>query len=138
MAASRVFNLRIAFIARRRFLAPDKVRFQSTAGASALTATSTSIPSSLRPPVRSITIAEAIAHDHQKLQEFYKEVLNNPHDLDRQQRYGNEFIWELARHAVGEELVVYPAFEEYLGAKGRRMAEHDRQDHHEVCYGCFL
>jgi hypothetical protein len=33
---------------------------------------------------------------------------------------------------VGEELVVYPAFEKYMGSEGKEMAESDRKEHHAV------
>jgi len=77
------------------------------------------------------TISDAIAKDHRELEEYYNEVVNSS-DHDHQQRYGNQFTWELARHSVGEELVVYPAFEKYMGAEGKQMAEKDRKEHHKV------
>ena len=77
------------------------------------------------------TISAAITKDHRELEQYYNEVVNST-NLDHQQRYGNQFTWELARHSVGEELVVYPAFEKYLGAKGKDMAENDRKEHHQV------
>jgi|SRR5579859_2961256 len=39
---------------------------------------------------------------------------------------------ELARHSIGEELVVYPAFEKYLGGRGKQLAEEDRSEHQTV------
>lgn len=78
------------------------------------------------------TVSAAITKDHRELEDYYNEVINNPTNLDHQQRYGNQFVWELARHSIGEELVVYPAFEKYLGARGKQMAEADRKEHHEV------
>ncbi|TQS32191.1 hypothetical protein Golomagni_07502 [Golovinomyces magnicellulatus] len=78
------------------------------------------------------TISNAIIKDHRELEEYYNEVVNNPNDQDHQQRYGNQFVWELARHAVAEELVVYPAMEKYLGSKGKEMTDHDREEHHKV------
>jgi len=69
--------------------------------------------------------------DHRELEQYYNEVINSS-DLDHQQRYGNQFTWELARHSVGEELVVYPAFEKHLGKEGKEMAEKDRGEHHKV------
>jgi hemerythrin superfamily protein len=81
------------------------------------------------------TISEAITKDHQELEQYYNEVLNS-NDHDHQTRYGNQFTWELARHSVGEELVVYPAFERLLGDKGAEMAENDRKEHHQVCGRC--
>jgi len=78
------------------------------------------------------TISEAITKDHRKLETYYKEIINNPTDIDHATRYGNQFTWELARHSVAEELLVYPAMEKYMGAKGKAHAELDRQQHHEV------
>uniref|UniRef100_A0A0B7KLF5 Hemerythrin-like domain-containing protein n=1 Tax=Bionectria ochroleuca TaxID=29856 RepID=A0A0B7KLF5_BIOOC len=77
------------------------------------------------------TIQDAIVKDHSELEQYYNEVVNS-NDHDHQQRFGNQFTWELARHSVGEELVVYPAFEKYIGDKGKAMADNDRQEHHQV------
>merc|ERR1711988_1539992 len=77
------------------------------------------------------TISSAITKDHRELEQYYNEIVNSTNH-DHQQRYGNQFTWELARHSVGEELVVYPAFEKYLGSKGKDMAESDRKEHHQV------
>lgn len=79
------------------------------------------------------SISAAITKDHRELEEYYREVVNST-DHDHQDRYGNQFVWELARHSVGEELIVYPAFEKYLGEEGKQMADSDRKEHHEVIY----
>jgi hemerythrin superfamily protein len=79
------------------------------------------------------TISAAITKDHRELEEYYNEVINSS-DHDHQDRYGNQFVWELARHSIGEELIVYPAFEKYMGDEGKRMAESDRKEHHKVCH----
>ena len=78
------------------------------------------------------TISEVITKDHRELETYYNEIINNPDDIDHQTRYGNQFTWELARHSVAEELLVYPAMEKYLGDKGKEHAESDRKQHHEV------
>ncbi|KAF1978810.1 HHE domain-containing protein [Bimuria novae-zelandiae CBS 107.79] len=78
------------------------------------------------------TVSEPIIHDHKELKQFYNEVVNNSNDHDHQDRYGNQFTWELARHSIAEELVIYPAFEKYLGQEGKNMAESDRKQHHQV------
>jgi hypothetical protein len=78
------------------------------------------------------TITEAITKDHREIEQYYNEVVNNPGNHDHQQRFGNQFTWELARHSIAEELVVYPAFEKYLGNEGKQMAEDDRKEHHQV------
>ncbi|KAF2103898.1 hypothetical protein NA57DRAFT_70108 [Rhizodiscina lignyota] len=74
------------------------------------------------------TISEVIIKDHRQLEQYYNKILASS-DHDHQVRFGNQFTWELARHFVGEELVVFPAFEKYLDGKGHEMAEHDRSDH---------
>jgi len=78
------------------------------------------------------TISDAIIKDHRELEQYYNEVVNNANNHDHMQRYGNQFTWELARHSVAEELVVYPAMEKHLGAEGKEMAESDRKEHHQV------
>ncbi|KAL1591638.1 hypothetical protein SLS59_010097 [Nothophoma quercina] len=78
------------------------------------------------------TISEAITRDHHDLRKYYNEIVNNKGDLDHQDRYGNQFRWQLARHSVAEELLVYPAFEEYLGDAGKAQADRDREQHHKI------
>jgi hemerythrin superfamily protein len=80
------------------------------------------------------TISDAITKDHRELKEYYDEIVNNPDNIDHQTRYGNQFTWELARHSVAEELLVYPALEKYLGDKGKEHADHDRKEHHKVSH----
>jgi hemerythrin superfamily protein len=84
-------------------------------------------------PVRAAsTISETITSDHREIEKAYNEVINTD-DVDHQARYGNQFTWELARHSVAEELLVYPAMEKYLGEKGKQHAARDREQHHQVC-----
>jgi hemerythrin superfamily protein len=80
------------------------------------------------------TISDAITKDHRELKEYYDEIVNNPDNIDHQTRYGNQFTWELARHSVAEELLVYPALEKYLGDKGKEHADQDRKEHHKVSH----
>jgi Hemerythrin HHE cation binding domain len=77
------------------------------------------------------TISDTIIKDHRELEQYYNQIVSST-DHDHQERFGNQFTWELARHSVGEELVVYPAFERYLGSKGEDMAENDRKEHRQV------
>lgn len=72
----------------------------------------------------SLAISDAIIQDHRELEKYYNEVINSTNH-DHQQRFGNQFIWELARHFIGEELVIYPAFEKYIGPKGQEIADSD-------------
>lgn len=91
------------------------------------------ISRSIRHSAAMSTISQAIIDDHRELEQYYNEVVNNANNRDHQQRFGNQFIWELARHSVGEELVLYPAMEKHLGAEGKEMADSDRKEHHSVC-----
>ena len=76
-------------------------------------------------------ISTAIAKDHRELETYYNNILEAP-DNDTATRWQNQFTWELARHSIAEELVVYPAFEKYLGDNGHIMAEKDREEHQVV------
>lgn len=50
-------------------------------------------------------------------------------DADAQARWARQLTWEIARHAVGEEIVVYPLMEQHLGKEGLDLANEDRRDH---------
>jgi len=77
------------------------------------------------------TISDAIKKDHQEIKE-YAENIRTATDNGSKIRWQNQFTWELARHSIGEELVVYPAFAKHLGAKGQAMADKDRDEHQSV------
>jgi hemerythrin superfamily protein len=74
-----------------------------------------------------VHISEAIKSDHHKMQSYYNTLVCSE-DADEKTRIQKEFIWELTRHAVSEELVVYPAMEEFL-PDGMTIADKDRQEH---------
>ena len=76
-------------------------------------------------------ITSAIKKDHREIQEYYQNILDAS-DNDTATRWQNQFVWELARHSIAEELVVYPAFEKNLGDKGHQIAEKDRTEHQTV------
>ncbi|EFR05187.1 HHE domain-containing protein [Nannizzia gypsea CBS 118893] len=75
-------------------------------------------------------ISDTIKSDHRAIEECYDKIVNSS-DYEQQVRYQNQFTWELARHSIGEELVVYPAFEKHL-ENGKAMADKDRQEHQVV------
>ena len=52
-------------------------------------------------------VSDAIMKDHRELETYYDKIINATH-LDTKARCQNQFVRELARHSVGEELVVYP------------------------------
>ncbi|WWD18880.1 hypothetical protein CI109_103335 [Kwoniella shandongensis] len=77
------------------------------------------------------TVSSVIKHDHRELEEYYSKIVSSSADDDTKIRYQNQFVWELARHSIGEELVVYPALEKYVQG-GKAMADHDREEHQKV------
>jgi hemerythrin superfamily protein len=77
------------------------------------------------------TISDAIKKDHQEINEYAKNI-RAAADEDAKVRWQNQFTWELARHSIGEELVVYPAFVKHLGARGQEIADKDRAEHQPV------
>ena len=68
-------------------------------------------------------IIDTIKQDHCEL-ESYCNHITKLSDKDDQTRYQNQFTWGLARHSIGEELVVYPAFEQHL-CDGASLADKD-------------
>jgi hemerythrin superfamily protein len=76
-------------------------------------------------------ISDAIKKDHREIEQYYQNILDAK-DHDQATRWQNQFTWELARHSIAEELVVYPAFEKNIGQKGHEMAEKDRAEHQVV------
>ncbi|KAL2869652.1 uncharacterized protein BJX67DRAFT_378713, partial [Aspergillus lucknowensis] len=68
-------------------------------------------------------ISETVKQDHGEIQACYDRIVNSTNQ-DEQVRFQNLFVWELARHSVGEEIVVYPAFEKHVEG-GKAMAEKD-------------
>lgn len=82
------------------------------------------------PIVMSPRIIDAIKDDHRELEDYYNKILTASTDKEKTQ-WQNQFSWELARHSIGEELVVYPVFEKSVPG-GRAMADKDRKEHYGV------
>jgi len=75
-------------------------------------------------------ISDLIIHDHQELNEQFQKIKSATDD-DTKQRWANQFVWELARHSIGEEIVVYPAMAKNV-PNGQQMADKDREEHQTV------
>jgi hemerythrin superfamily protein len=79
-------------------------------------------------------VSDVIKNDHRELENYYNKIMDSK-DADTRTRYQNQFTWELARHSIAEELVVYPAMEKYILEDGKELAEKDRKEHRTVsCY----
>jgi len=77
-------------------------------------------------------LTDAIKEDHQEMYEYHDFYKKAAGDLDTQARWARQLTWEIARHAVGEEIIVYPLMEKHLGTEGRKLADHDREEHQQV------
>jgi len=80
------------------------------------------------------SLTEAIKEDHNEMYEYYDKyvVCGKAGDKDGQTRWSRQLIWEVARHAVAEEIVVYPLMEKHMGEQGKELADQDRADHQFV------
>jgi len=78
------------------------------------------------------TLFNAIKEDHDEMYSYFDKYTEHANDAAARERWANLLTWEIARHAVGEEIVVYPLMEKHLGPEGKQMADRDRQDHQYV------
>ncbi|ODH40119.1 hypothetical protein ACO22_01701 [Paracoccidioides brasiliensis] len=72
-------------------------------------------------------LSELVKKDHRELVLFHNQIVNADNDIDKS-RFQHQFVWELARYAVAEELLFYPAIEKHL-ADGKERTENDRMEH---------
>ncbi|EIN05599.1 hypothetical protein PUNSTDRAFT_115984 [Punctularia strigosozonata HHB-11173 SS5] len=79
-------------------------------------------------------LTAAIKEDHDEMYEYHAlyQKARESGNVDAQERWARQLIWEIARHAVGEEIIVYPLMEAKLGQKGIELADHDRREHQVV------
>jgi len=76
-------------------------------------------------------VSEAIKHDHRELETYYENCLNAT-DTDTKARWQNQLIWELARHSVAEEIVVYPVMPKAMEGRGAEFVKKDLAAHDEL------
>ncbi|KAK9320006.1 hypothetical protein V1517DRAFT_265193 [Lipomyces orientalis] len=72
-------------------------------------------------------IIDTVKKDHRDIENCYESIINSD-DLDTRTRWANQFVWEVATHSIGEEIVLYPAFEKYI-QDGQAVADKDRAEH---------
>ncbi|KAF9581405.1 hypothetical protein BGW38_001592 [Lunasporangiospora selenospora] len=75
-------------------------------------------------------ISDLVTKDHREIEEYYNNILNAKSE-DEKTRWANQFTWELARHSVGEELVIYPFMKRCL-ENGESLVEKDLQEHQVI------
>jgi hemerythrin superfamily protein len=81
-------------------------------------------------------ISDLIKKEHRELEDSYSHIVASS-DTDERIRHQNLFVWQLARHAVGEELVVYPAVEKNVEG-GKALAEKERAETQKVAQAPIL
>lgn len=84
------------------------------------------------PIIMASRISEAIKTDHREIEDYYNKILSSATETEKT-KWQNQFTWELARHSIAEELVVYPQFEKSL-PDGLAMADKDRKEHQSVSH----
>lgn len=77
------------------------------------------------------TISEALGDDHKTI-DSWAEKIKSSTTLQEKIEWRNQFTWGLARHAVSEELTVYPAMNKHLGQEGVDLTNVDREQHQAV------
>ena len=81
--------------------------------------------------MQSQTISEAIGSDHKTI-DSYAENIKTATSLEDKIKWRNQFTWALARHAISEELIMYPAMEKHMGQEGLDLTNVDREQHQAV------
>jgi hemerythrin superfamily protein len=75
-------------------------------------------------------VIDVLTADHREVEELTREILAVT-DADRRRDFADQMIAELVRHAVAEEMFVYPAMRDHL-PNGDRAVEHDIEEHKEL------
>lgn len=82
-------------------------------------------------------VSEALGADHRYLDELYENI-KAATSIDDKIKWRNALTWNLARHAISEELTVYPAMEKYLGEEGKALTKDDFAQHQAVGIICIF
>ncbi|KAK2765465.1 hypothetical protein FQN54_008319 [Arachnomyces sp. PD_36] len=75
-------------------------------------------------------VSDPIKEDHRELESYYHQIIKAT-DNDTKTRYQNQFTWELARHSIAEELLIYPIMEKKVEG-GKEKADRDREEHRKI------
>ena len=75
-------------------------------------------------------VVDILTDDHRLMIELLSEIESTP-DLAQRRDLADTVIAEVMRHAVAEEMFVYPAVEEHM-PNGKEEVEHDKKEHDEI------
>jgi hemerythrin superfamily protein len=78
-------------------------------------------------------IIDKVKQDHKELEEAYSNYKKfyKQGDDEEANKWFNQFVWEISRHSVTEELVLYPLIA-LQGEKGQKLADQSRAEHQEA------
>ena len=78
------------------------------------------------------TVIDVLVTDHREVEQMFTEFDGLPPDAhERRRKLADQVVIELVRHAVAEEMYVYPAFRKHL-TDGDELAEHEISEHSEA------
>ena len=75
-------------------------------------------------------VIDEILEDHRELEEYYGKF-KAAQSVDEAHKYFHQFVWENSRHAVSEEIVVYPMMEA-VGERGKKLVEESLEGHRRL------
>lgn len=79
---------------------------------------------------RSTDVVDILTADHRDMLELIGRIKDTPEPAQRRD-LADTVIAEVMRHAVAEEMYVYPAVEEHV-PNGAEEVEHDKKEHDEI------
>ena len=75
-------------------------------------------------------LVDEILDDHRELEEYYNNY-KSAKTPEEGYKWFNQFVWENSRHAVSEEIVVYPMMQA-LGQRGKDLVEESLEGHRKL------
>jgi hemerythrin superfamily protein len=75
-------------------------------------------------------VVDILTSDHQEMVELFSQI-EGASDAGQRRDLADTLIAEVMRHAVAEEMYVYPAMEKNV-PNGAEEVEHDKQEHDEI------
>ena len=75
-------------------------------------------------------VVDILSSDHREMVELLGQIEHTA-DAGRRRDLADTVIAEVMRHAVAEEMYVYPAIEEHV-PNGTQQVAHDKEEHHEI------
>jgi len=75
-------------------------------------------------------ITEDIKKDHRELEEAYHKYKSAP-NMEEGKKWFNQFLWEICRHSVAEEVIMYNMLES-IDDYGKQLSEESREGHRKL------